>query len=132
MRGMVIDDVEALRACFRRLDWREVELPKDGLPIEVAPTYTWSEGPRVYLVFVDPPGTAPRGVVFHRTPARPEVSVMCEWCHAALDRGRVKLLTARSTRERTVGLYLCEDLGCVTGAPAQMERIRRLVQARLS
>jgi hypothetical protein len=121
-----------LAQCFRSIDRAEVEAPSEGFPVQVAPVRTWSAGPRTYLLFVDRPGTRPRGVVFRRsTEPVPGVAAMCEWCHAVLDQGGVKLLTAAVSERRSVGVYLCAGLECVTGAPEQLRRISNLVARRL-
>ena len=105
-----------LVAPFREIDRAAVEQPdKQRFPLQVEDdVFTWSAGPRAFLVFRDRTDRPLRGIVFHRsTQAMPDVAAMCEWCHAVRGNGGVKLLTAASSSRRHVGLYLCSDLSCV-------------------
>jgi hypothetical protein len=102
--------------CFRDVDRADVELPADvRLPIFVDPVFTWSFGPRVYLLVRGAAGGLPKGLVFHRNAgASPDVATMCQWCHRVRSRGGVKMLSVRAGSRRWVGQYLCSDLGCLS------------------
>jgi hypothetical protein len=126
--------------CFRESERDEVELSDEvRFPLELDAAVAWALGPRAFLLFQDRPGGRPRGIVLHRNNgAVPDVATMCEWCHAVRGHGRVKLLTIETGERRRIGLYLCSDLGCVSGAPeapgpddlpeglAREERTRRI------
>lgn len=107
-----------LLGCFRVIDRGDVQLaPELVLPLTVDDVVAWAEGPRAFLLFVDRPDRAPRGIVFHRNSGVvPDVAAMCEWCHAVRGHGGVKLLSAACDERHRVGLYLCSDLGCVSRA----------------
>jgi len=107
--------------CFRDVDRAEVELPADvRMPIAVDPVFSWTFGPRVYLLVRGPSDGLPKGVVFHRNAGpTPDVATMCQWCHRVRNRGGVKLLSVRASRNRWIGQYLCSDLSCL--APSEDE-----------
>ncbi len=110
------DDTELLH-CFRPLDRPELVPPDSAFPIQVDPCFAWSAGPRTFLLYRDRSDARPKGIVFHRsTSAVPDMSAMCEWCHRVRSHGGVKLLTASLDARKSVGLYLCSDLGCVKKA----------------
>ncbi len=106
-----------LLSWFREVDRPEVEITQDlkfPLRFEGAQSWLESSGARAYLIYTDREGAAPKGIVFYRnTTPTPEAPAMCEWCHSVRGHGRVKLLAARSSAKKLVGLYLCHDLGCV-------------------
>jgi hypothetical protein len=104
-----------LVSCFREIDRDEVELgPELTFPLALDSAVAWAVGPRAFLVFRDRPEAPPRGIVFHRNSGGlPDAAAMCEWCHVVRNSGRVKLMSARASEQRRVGLYLCADLGCV-------------------
>jgi hypothetical protein len=107
-----------LMQCFREIDRDQVELSDDlEFPLEVDDVVSWTVGPRAFLVFRERPDARPRGLVFHRNSgAMPDVVAMCEWCHAVRAHGRVKLMSVAAGDRRNIGLYLCSDLSCVSGA----------------
>jgi hypothetical protein len=127
----LVHSEEELLRCFRQLDRREVELSDELVyPIVVDEVLSWAVGPRAFLLFSDAPGRPLRGIVFHRNNGgEPDVAAMCEWCHTSLRHGGVKLMTARCDRRRSVGLYLCSNLRCVS--PSVIPRIRELASRRL-
>jgi hypothetical protein len=115
---MVIGSEEQLRDCFRAIDRGEVDAGTLALPIDVDPLFSWSVGPRAFLLFRDRSGTKaggrPKGIVFRRNNGGiPDVAAMCEWCHVVRGHGAVQLLSAASDERHRVGLYLCADLGCL-------------------
>jgi hypothetical protein len=112
----VVTSESDLVSCFRKLDRRDVELSPDVcFPLAFGEAFAWAVGPRAFLVFRDRPDKPLRGIVFHRTSGDlPDVAAMCEWCHTVRGHGGVKLLSARASDRRRIGLYLCSDLGCVT------------------
>jgi hypothetical protein len=104
---------EALR-CFREIDRGDVELEKLRFPLEVEHCVAWTSGPRAFLLYCDQPSARPRGIVFRRnTGAVPDVPAMCEWCYAVRAHGAVKLLSVSTDERHFVGLWLCNDLGCI-------------------
>ncbi|HEY2747596.1 MAG TPA: FBP domain-containing protein [Polyangia bacterium] len=107
-----------LLSFFREIDRADVELAPDlAFPLPLDGAHAWAVGPRAFLVFQDRDTAPPRGIVFHRnSSALPDAAAMCEWCHAVRGGGRVKLMSARASEHRRVGLYLCADLGCVERA----------------
>ena len=125
MRMVSLTCESELLGCFRKIDQREVELPADlTLPIEVEDAFAWTVGPRAFLLFRDRPDARPRGIVFHRAPGVvPHVVAMCDWCHSIRGHGAVKLMSASADRRRTVGVYLCDDLGCVARDSRSLRRI---------
>ena len=110
-------EVELL-SCFREIDRADVELAPDlAFPLALDGALAWAVGPRAFLVFRDRAEVPPRGIVFHRNSGGlPDAAAMCEWCHSVRGKGRVKLMSARASETRRVGLYLCADLGCVARA----------------
>ena len=112
---MKIQSEAELLSCFRELDRADVELAPDlTFPLALDGALAWAVGPRAFLVFRDREQAPPRGIVFHRNSGGlPDAAAMCEWCHAVRANGRVKLMSARASDTRRVGLYLCSDLGCV-------------------
>ena len=125
---------EELLACFRRIDRRHVELAPDlRLPIRVHDLFAWSVGPRAFLLYRDLADGSPRGLVFQRsTGIATAISVMCEWCHFARGAGAIKLMSVAADKQRSLGIYVCSDLGCLTRtrdmlAPADVDRTLRRV-----
>jgi len=123
-----------LLACFRKIDRREVELAPDlRLPLEVDDVFTWTVGPRAFLVLRDPPDAAPRGIVFHRSPGvAAHIVAMCDWCRQSRGLGAIKLMSVAADRHRSIGVYVCSDLGCVerarvAGDPAWIRRTLRRI-----
>jgi len=113
----VVRSESHLLRCFRAIDRAEVETPKVAFPIEVNDVFTWSDGPRSFLLFCAKPDDEPRGIVFHRsTGATPDVAAMCEWCHAVRAYGGVKLLSVSTDERHRIGLYLCSGLACMERA----------------
>jgi hypothetical protein len=114
----VTSETELLR-CFREIDRDQVELSSDlAFPLPLEDAIAWAVGPRAFLVFRDRPD-APhaRGIVFQRNSGNlPDVVAMCEWCHAVRGNGGVKLMSIQSSERRRIGLYLCNDLACVSRA----------------
>jgi hypothetical protein len=113
--SIVTTESDLLR-CFRKLDRGDVELsPEVCFPLVFGEAFAWAVGPRAFLVFRDRPEAPPRGIVFHRNSGNlPDVAAMCEWCHSVRNHGGVKLLSARTSDRRRIGLYLCSDLSCVS------------------
>lgn len=121
----IVTSESELVGCFREIDRADVLFaPELAFPLVVDDVVAWAVGPRAFLLFVDPivEGRAdrpPRGIVFHRNAgAIPDVAAMCEWCHAVRGHGGVKLMSVASGERRSLGLYLCSDLGCVARARA--------------
>jgi hypothetical protein len=106
---------EQLLGCFRKIDRREVELAPDlRLPIVFAEVFAWSVGPRAFLLFRETPEAPVRGLVFHRTPGmRDGIFAMCEWCQSVRGQGAIKLMSVTADRRRSIGVYVCSDLGCL-------------------
>jgi hypothetical protein len=118
-----------------------------SFPIKVKRVVTWTYGNRSYLVFRQRDAGGPMGIVLHHSGAGgPHVATMCHWCQRVRVRGEVRLLSARVTRRRSVGQYLCADLSCfhdqsaaVYESPAEVihridrafERMYELFSARL-
>jgi hypothetical protein len=107
---------EELLATFRTIDRGEVSLPSEiSYPLVLKDYIAWLEpsGHRVFLVFQEPDGSCARGVVFKRATGTAEPVVqMCQWCHSVRGGGAVRLLTAKASPKRVVGLLLCNDLSC--------------------
>jgi hypothetical protein len=125
---VLISTEEELRRCFREIDRGDVELGELKLPLELGRSLVWTFGARAYLIFRTP-RVSPRGIVFHRE-SNPSAVAMCDWCHAQRGQGNVRLLSARSSERRSVGLYLCADLRCVQSAGTISQAIE-LAQSRL-
>jgi hypothetical protein len=116
---MVVVTSEAeLLACFRKIDQREVELsPELALPLEVEDVFAWTVGPRAFMLLRDRPDARVRGIVFHRSPGvMDHIVAMCEWCHLVRGHGSIKLMSAQADKRRSVGIYICSDLGCLARA----------------
>jgi hypothetical protein len=107
-----------LARCFRAIDRAEVDVTAAvHFPLTVSDVFTWSSGPRTFLLYSDDAHTSPRGIVFHRSTApTPDVAAMCEWCYAVRAHGGVKLLTFATDARHSAGLYLCSGLGCLDRA----------------
>jgi hypothetical protein len=91
--------------------------PEVCFPLVFGEAFGWAVGPRAFLLFRQPSDGQLRGIVFHRNSGNlPDVAAMCAWCQAVRRHGGVKLLSARTTERRRVGLYLCCDLACVSHA----------------
>jgi hypothetical protein len=126
---------EELLACFRRIDRSHVELAPDlKLPIRVHDLFAWSVGPRAFLLYRDLGDGATRGLAFQRSPGIANaVAVMCEWCHFSRSAGAIKLMSVAADKKRSLGIYVCNDLGCLRRtrdllAPADVDRTLRRVQ----
>lgn len=113
-------DSNALMSCFRKKEQKKVILPqlmRENLSADYF--FTWSEpsGVYQYLVFKAPSWDSPQGVVFRRSsgsslsPAR-----MCDWCHNYGASDQIGLLTTHVNSRISVGLMLCQDLGCIERA----------------
>jgi hypothetical protein len=124
-----------LLSCFRRIDQGEVELPPGlALPFEFDDLFAWTVGPRAFLLFRDRRDAPPRGIVFHRDSGlMPQIVAMCEWCHSMRGHGAIKLMSVSADKRRSVGIYVCSDLGCLArarelfdeaGASRTLRRIR--------
>ena len=107
-----------LLSCFREIDRPEVELaPELTFPLPVRDALAWTFGPRAYLLLRQRPNARPLGIVFHRNSGgMPDVAAMCEWCHVVRRNGGVKLMSVRADERRRVGIYLCQDVGCLERA----------------
>jgi hypothetical protein len=125
---VLISTEEELRRCFREIDRSDVEVGDLRLPLRLGRSLVWTFGTRAYLVF-RAPKVSPRGIVFHRE-ATPSAVAMCDWCHTQKGQGRVRLLTARTSDRRTIGLYLCSDLACIQNAGTVSQAIS-LASSRL-
>jgi hypothetical protein len=115
---MAVTCESELLGCFRKIDQREVELSADlTLPLEVEDVFAWTVGPRAFLLFRDRPGARPRGIVFQRSSSvMPHIVAMCEWCHSVRGNGAVQLMSVSADERRSVGVYICSDLGCLARA----------------
>ena len=104
--------------CFRKIDRREVELSPDlALPLTVDDVFAWTVGPRAFLLLRNGPNDRPRGIVFGRNPGvMPTIIAMCDWCHSVRGHGAIKLMSVSIDKHRTIGVYLCSDLGCMARA----------------
>jgi hypothetical protein len=119
---IILRSESELMSCFREMDQAEVELPRDlKFPLKFEDAYTWleSSGARAYLMFQDHLEGLPKGIVFYRSAGPfPDVPAMCDWCHSVRANGAVRILSAKSSLKKRVGLNLCSDLSCVEKARA--------------
>jgi hypothetical protein len=111
-----ISSESELLATFRTIDRDEVSLLATmKFPLVIKDYIAWLEpsGHRVFLIFQEPDGSCARGIVFKRNSGASEPVVqMCQWCHSVRGGNAVRLLTARASAKRNVGLLLCNDLSC--------------------
>lgn len=64
-----------------------------------------------------PTTPAPRGIVFHRNPGvMAHIVAMCEWCRLCRGQGAIKLMSVRADRRRSLGVFVCSDLRCLSRA----------------
>ena len=124
-----LDSEKALLEAFRPRDRKLVELLRYvKVPVFVRHYLAWSHpaGGRIYLVFAVPDGL-PTGLVFDTNGAGPPVTHMCNWCHTSALGSTVGLLTARRTSKRSVGVFVCSDLGCQQRLEDEADRAGRSV-----
>jgi hypothetical protein len=124
-----LDSEKALLDAFRPRDRKLVELSRDvKVPVFVRHYLAWPHpaGGRVYLVFAVADGL-PTGVVFDTHGAGPAVSHLCNWCHGSGLGSTVGLLTARRSATRSVGVFVCSDLGCQQRLEDEADRTGRSV-----
>jgi hypothetical protein len=118
-----------LLQAFRPRDRKVVELiPAVAPPRFVRHYLAWAHpaGGRVYLVFAVP-GGAPTGIAFATNGQGAPVPHLCDWCHCVGPGTQVGLLTARLNSRKTVGVYLCADLGCQARLEDEADRAGRSV-----
>ena len=111
----IIKSEKELLETFRQIDREEVIFSKElSYPLRLEDYFTWIEpsGNRVYLIKESTSSNLPFGIVFRRDQSTGGPSAMCEWCHAVRSGSDVSLLTATSSSQRRVGIYLCRDLSC--------------------
>jgi hypothetical protein len=124
-----LDSEKALLDAFRPRDRKLVELSRDvKLPLFVRHYLAWSHpaGGRMFLVFAVPNGL-PTGIVFDTNGAGPAVTHMCNWCHCSGLGSTVGILTARRSGKRSVGVFVCADLGCQARLEDEADRAGRSV-----
>jgi hypothetical protein len=106
-----------LKEAFRSIDQDEVQLPHDLVfPVVLKDYFAWTEpsGHRVFLIYQDPTGRGACGIVFKRASggAGDGIAQMCQWCHSVRAGNAVRLLTAKASPKRRVGIHVCSDLSC--------------------
>lgn len=107
---------EEMKQAFRPIDQGEVQFPSEMMfPLLVRDYLAWVEpsGHRTYLVFADPQGQKPKGIVFKRGHQSADApAAMCDWCHSVRGKGSVGMMTVTVSKTNRIGLYLCRDLSC--------------------